>query len=134
MAGSGRKFGSWVKIGFAVVLVAIAVAWNVWTFAQHGKAQRDLAILGVEPATGEVFAPGSPEAGEMELLLDADRRGILEENFTPLLSEPQKRALAVERSYRLELRSAERNLSLAAGLVFILLALTIWFFSRSRRS
>jgi hypothetical protein len=89
----------WLGIGVAVALVAAAFVWNAWTFNQHRVAQRQLDSLGValDAAAADVPAPGSPEAAELDLLLDADRRGILEEDFQALLTEPQKRALAVAR-------------------------------------
>ncbi len=125
----------WLGIGVAIALVAAAVLWNAWTFNQHRVAQRQLNSLGVDvsAAATENPAPGSPEAAELELLLDADRRGILEENFQALLSEPQKRAIAVARRDRLDQRAGERTTSLVVGAALILGAIVAYGVGRRIR-
>ncbi len=133
------RFGTvwyWLGIGAAVALVAAAILWNAWTFNQHRIAQRQLDSLGaaLDAAAGEAPAPGSPEAAELELLLDADRRGILEEEFQALLAEPQIRALAVARRDRLDVRAGERTTSLIVGVILILGAIAaFWAGRRARR-
>ena len=126
----------WLGVGVAIVLIAAAVLWNAWAFNQHRIAQRQLDSLGVDLSTSEEEnpAPGSPEADALDLLLDADRRGILEENFQALLSAPQKRAIAVARRDRLDQRAGERSTSLVVGAVLILGAvIAFWLGHRSRR-
>lgn len=131
---SGTLF-YWLCIGVAALLVAAALLWNGWTLNQHSKAQRELGALGVAVSESSVVAPapGSPEAAELELLLDADRRGIVEENFLALLAAPQKRALAVARRDRLHDRAGERKTSLIFGVILILSGVVIFGVARRYR-
>ena len=112
----------WLSVGVAVALVLVAMGWNAWTFSQHSSAQRQLDSSGVDltVASGERPAPGSPEAAEIELLLDADRRGILDKNFQALLTDPQKRALDRARRERLADKASDRKTSLIFGVVLVL--------------
>jgi hypothetical protein len=125
----------WLCIGVAALLVAAALLWNGWTFNQHSKAQRELGALGVAVSESPAVAPapGSPEAAELELLLDADRRGILEENFLALTTGAQKRALAVARRDRLNDRADERKTSLIFGVILILAGLVTFGLARRTR-
>jgi len=131
---SGTVF-YWFCIGVAALLVLVAVLWNGWTFNQHSRAQGQLNALGVDVSESPVAdpAPGSPEAAELELLLDADRRGIVEENFLDLLAEPQKRALTVARHDRLNDRAGERKTSLILGVILILGGVVIFGVARKFR-
>jgi hypothetical protein len=131
---SGSVF-YWLCTGVAALLVAAALLWNGWTFSQHSRAQGQLKALGVEVSEAPAAdpAPGSPEAAELELLLDADRRGIVEENFLALLAEPQKRALAVARRDRLNDRADERKTSLIFGVILILGGVVIFGVARRYR-
>ena len=125
----------WLGAGVAVVLVAAALLWNAWTFSQYSSAQRQLDILGVDltTAAGERPAAGSPDAAEIELLLDADRRGILEENFLALLTDPQKRALADARQEKLADKASDRKTSLIFGVVLFLGGLVVYGIGRRMR-
>ncbi len=125
----------WLGVGVAIALVAAAVLWNAWTFNQHRMAQQRLGSLGVAltAANGDDPAPGSPAAAELDLLLDADRRGILEENFQALLTEPQKRALAVARHDRLAERAGDRTTSLIFGVMLIAGGLLAYVVGRTAR-
>ena len=121
----------WLGVGVVVTLVLAAVLWNAWTFNQHRNAQRQLDALGVDPA---VVAETEPAAdSELELLLDADRRGILEGNFIALLTEPQKRALAQARQDRLAVTSGDRKTSLVGGLVMVLVGVFAFLAGRRAR-
>ena len=108
----------WLSIGVAVVLIAAALLWNAWTFNQRGVAQRQLDALGVDPVIVAENRPANDR--EIDLLLDADRRGILEDNFLALLTDPQKSALAVGRRERLVDKAGDRKTSLIFGVVMIL--------------
>lgn len=126
----------WLAVGAAVALITAAVLWNGWTFSQHGKAQRQLDSLGVDTAAVVAAPPpsGSAEAIELEILIEADRRGILVEDFQALLTEPQKRALALARRGRVADRADERKTSLIFGVVLILGAsFAYWAGRRARR-
>ena len=114
----------WLGVGVAVALIAAAVLWNAWTFNQHRIAQRQLDSLGVDLSASAADNPASDsaEAAELELLLDADRRGILEENFQALLTAPQKRAIAAARRDRLAERAGDRRISVIVGAIFLLIA------------
>ena len=109
-----------------LVLVQVAACPNARLMVSPSSCVPPTQIqsLAVDPAVAAVAgnepAAGSSEAAEIELLLDADRRGILDENFAALLSEPQKRALAVARRSRLADKAADRNTSLIFGVVLIL--------------
>lgn len=131
---SGTVF-YWFCTGVAALLVAAALLWNGWTFNQHSRAQGQLNALGVEVPNSPAAdpAPGSPEAAELELLLDADRRGIVEENFLALLAEPQKRALAVVRRDRLNDKAGERKTSLIFGVILILSGVVVFAVARRYR-
>ena len=125
----------WLGVSVAVVLVAAAVLWNAWTFNLQSMAQRQLDSLRVEATAGaaEAPAPGSPEAAELDLLLDADRRGILDENFQALLTDPQKRAIAQARRERLADRAGDRQTSLIFGVVLVLGAVAAFGVGRAIR-
>jgi hypothetical protein len=125
----------WLGVAVAVALILAAVLWNAWTFNQHSVAQRQLDSLGVDLATasGDDPVPGSPEAAELELLIDADRRGILEESFQALLTEPQKRALAVARHDRVTEQAGDRQISLIFGVMLILGGIVVYFLGRRAR-
>ena len=84
-------------------------------------------------AAGERPAAGSPDAAEIELLLDADRRGILEENFLALLTDPQKRALADARQEKLADKASDRKTSLIFGVVLFLGGLVVYGIGRRMR-
>jgi len=121
----------WLGVGAAVALIAAAILWNAWTFNQHRIAQRQLDALGVDPT---IVAENQPAADtELELLLDADRRGILEGNFIALLTEPQKRALAKARQDRLAETSGARTTSLIFGAILVLLGLVAYGVGRRAR-
>ncbi len=135
MTARSGTVGYWLGVGIAVALIAAAMLWNAWTFNQHSRAQRQLDALNVDSAAAAVsdLAPGSPEAAELEMLLDADRRGILEENFLALLTDSQKRALIVARRGRLEDKAGERNSSLVFGGILILVGLGAYGVGRRTR-
>ena len=128
------RFGTvwyWLGISVAVALIAAAIGWNAWTFNQHRIAQGKLDALGVDPA---VVAENQPAINsELDLLLDADRRGILEGNFIALLTEPQKHALAKARQDRLADKSGDRKTSLFFGLVMVLAGIVVFFAGRRAR-
>lgn len=125
----------WLGIAAAILLVAVAVVWNVWTIQQFAVAQRQLDVVDASVAAPPTTAPapGSPAASELELLLDADRRGILEDNFVALLTEPQKRALAEVRRQRLDARAGSRTVSLVAGVGLLIAAAGIFRLVRRGR-
>ena len=128
------RFGTvwyWLGISVAVALIAAAIGWNAWTFNQHRIAQGQLDALGVDPA---VVAENQPATNsELDLLLDADRRGILEGNFIALLTEPQKRSLAKARQDRLADTSADRETSLIFGFVMVLAGVAAFLAGRRAR-
>lgn len=130
-----RTVSYWFGLAAAVILVTIAVLWNAWTFNQYGNVQQQIASISVGPLdTGDVPSAGSPEAAEIELLLEADRRGILDENFEALLSGPQKRALAVSRQNRLAGVADRRKTSLIFGAFLILAAAVAYGAGRAIRN
>lgn len=108
----------WLAVGIAVALITVAVVWNGWTFSQHAKAQRQLDSLGVD-VSAAAAAPPAADA-ELELLIEADRRGILGEDFQALLTESQKRGLAQGRRDRLANKAGERKTSLIVGVLLFL--------------
>lgn len=118
----------WTGAGIGVMLVATALLWNAWTFNQHSVAQRQLDALGVDPIVVAEHEPASD--GEIDLLLEADRRGILEDSFIALLTEPQTRALAKARQVRLAETSGGRTTSLIFGFVMALAGIAAFLAGR----
>jgi hypothetical protein len=127
----------WLGVGIAAALVVAAVLWNAWTFNQYRVVQRQIESLGLDAApagaSGNGPTAGSPQIAEIELLLEADRRGILDENFEALLTEPQKRALGRARRGRLADKASNRNTSLIFGVVLILGGILAYGVGRTAR-
>lgn len=121
----------WLSVGVAVALIAAAILWNAWTFNQHRNAQRQLDAVSVDPT---IVAENQPPAdSELDLLLEADRRGILEGTFIELLTEPQKHALAKARTLRLAETAADRQTSLISGVVMVLVGIVVFLAGRRAR-
>jgi hypothetical protein len=118
----------WSGASIGVMLVAAALLWNAWTINQHGVAQRQLDALGVDPTV--VAENEASSDGEIDLLLEADRRGILEDTFIALLTEPQKRALAKARQVRLAETSGGRTTSMIFGFVMALAGIAAFLAGR----
>ncbi len=124
----------WLSVAVAAVLILSAILWNAWTFNQYRMTQRQIDSLGIDANVAvDEPAAGSPEAAEIDLLLDADRRGILEENFEALLTDPQKRAINRDRRSRLTAKADARRSSLIFGGILILGGIAVYGVGRATR-
>ena len=129
------KISRWLGSAVAGALVVAAILWNAWTFSQYSAAKRQLDALQLEAIAAPVEPPAldPAAAAELELLRDADRRGILEENFLALLSDRQKRALAEGRRARIADWARARTTSLIFGALLILGGAGFYFVGRTLR-